>query len=194
MASRIALVFVIGLLAGCQTVETHHDSDPQAPFASYKTFAWVTEEPLIQPGVGSATGARPPDPLLDPIIRDSVEKNLRAKGYEQLRDPKAADLVVSFSIGARDRIEVDSYPVSAGYRYRVYGAYQTDVRQYTEGVLALDFFDGKTKRAVWHGYGTKRLSQSSPTPEKRRANVDQATQAILAEFPSRTGAGPAQTD
>ena len=194
MSSRIALLGLIGLLAGCQTVETHHDSDPNAPFDTYKTFAWVTEEPMIQPGMGAASpGARPPDPLLDPIIRQSVERNLEAKGYEQVRDPKAADLVVSFSIGARDKIQVDSYPVSAGYRYGVYGAYQTDVRQYTEGVLALDFFDGKTKRAVWHGFGTKRLSQSPPSPEQRRANVDQATDAILAEFPARPGAGPEKT-
>ncbi|HKA14444.1 MAG TPA: DUF4136 domain-containing protein [Myxococcota bacterium] len=189
MASRAALLGLLGLLVGCQSIETHHNADPQAPFASYKTFAWVTEEPLIQPGVGSVPGSRPADPLLDPLIRDAVERNLKARGYEQLRDPKIADLVVSFSVGARDKIEVDSYPVTAGYRYQVYGGYRTDVRTYTEGVLALDFFDGRTKRAVWHGYATKRLSQS-PTPEKRLANVNQATDAILAEFPSHTAPPP----
>jgi hypothetical protein len=195
MAFRTALLGLIGVLAACQTtIKAHHDFDPQAPFASYNTFAWVTEQPLIRPVAGAVPGdARRPDPLLDPIIRDAVERNLRARGYEQLRDASAADVVLSFSVGARDRIEVDSYPVSAGYRYRGWGGgvYATDVETYTEGVLAVDFFDRRTKRAIWHGWASKRLS-SSPTPEKRRATVNEAADAILAKFPYR-GAGTGET-
>lgn len=197
MTWRMALLGLVGLLAtGCSTIQAHHDSDPQAPFATYKTFAWVTEEPLIKPEVGMTSSDRTANPLLDPIIRGAVERNLAAKGFLQTRDPATADLVVSFSVGARDKIDVNSYPVGAGYRYGggwgYGGGYATDVDTYTEGVLALDFFDGKTKRAVWHGYATKRLS-SSPTPEKRQATIDQATDAILAEFPTR-GAAAAPAD
>jgi hypothetical protein len=194
MALRMALIGLVGALAACQTIKAHHDFDPQAPFATYETFAWVTEQSLIPPVVGAAPGdARRPDPLLDPIIRDAVERNLRARGYEQLRDPNGADLVLSFSLGARDKIEVDSYPVGAGYRYGGWGyggVYATEVETYTEGILAFDFFDRRTRRAVWHGWATKRLS-SSPTPEKRRATVNEVTDAILEKFPYR-GAGTGQ--
>jgi Domain of unknown function (DUF4136) len=187
MALRMALLGLVGLLAGCSTVRTQHDYDPQAPFPTYKTYAWVTEEPLIKPQAGTAGGAVI-SPLLDPIIRSAVERHFGAKGYAKVDDPAQADLVVSYTIGARDKIEVNSYPVGAGYRYGggwgYGGGYATDVDTYTEGVLALDFFDAKTKRAVWHGFGSKRLS-SSPSPERTRENVDQAVVAILKKFPAR---------
>lgn len=195
MALRMALLGLVALLAGCQTVNAHHDYDPQAPFENYKSFAWVTEESLIRPEPGASSAGRAANPLLDPVIRSAVERNLKAKGYEQTRDPSTSDLVVSYSVGARDKIEVDSYPVGAGYRYGGawgYG-YATQVDTYTEGVLALDFFDGNNKRAVWHGYATKRLPSSAPTPERRREFVDQVTDAILAKFPAR-GAPPPAAD
>src|SRR5262249_59436535 len=138
--------------------ETHHNADPQAPFASYKTFAWVTEEPLIQPGVGSVPGSRPADPLLDPLIRDAVERNLKARGYEQLRDPKIADLVVSFSVGARDKIEVDSYPVTAGYRYQVYGGCRAAARPATRGAPPPAFFVAGPHPALCARRATTRVS------------------------------------
>jgi hypothetical protein len=192
MTGRMAILGLAGLLAmGCSTIQAHHNVDPNAPFPTYKTFAWVTEESLLKPGAGAMPGGVAVDPLLDPIIRGAVERNLRAKGFEQTRDPASADLVVSYSVGARDKIDVNSYPVGAGYRYGGawgYG-YATDVDTYTEGTLAIDFFDGRTKRAVWHGYATKRLS-SRPTPEQRQATIDQATDAILAEFPARGGSAP----
>ena len=195
MTGRMALLGLVALFAaGCSTINAHHNLDPSAPFPSYKTFAWVTEESLLKAGAGTMAGGVAVDPLLDPLIRGAVERNLAAKGYEQTRDPATADLVVSYSIGARDKIDVDSYPVGAGYRYGGawgygYGGYATQVDTYTEGTLALDFFDGHTKKAVWHGYATKRLS-SRPTPEQRQQTIDQASDAILAEFPTRGASAP----
>jgi hypothetical protein len=196
MITRMATLGLLALVAGCSTVRAHHDYDPQAPFTTYRTVAWVTDQPLIKPEAGAVAGGRAVNPLLEPVIRSSVERHLEAKGYQLTRDPGSADLVVSFTVGARDKIEVNSYPVGAGYHYRGWGyggGYATDVDTYTEGVLALDFFDRKTKQAVWHGYGTKRLSSSPPTPEKRKENVDEAVDAILAGFPAR-GAAPAAGD
>jgi uncharacterized protein DUF4136 len=195
MTSRLAWVGLVSLLAvGCSTIPAHHNLDPSAPFTTYQTFAWVTEEPLIKPGAGAMPGGVPVDPLLDPTIRGAVERNMAEKGYQQTRDPATADLVLSYSIGARDKIDVDSYPVGAGYRYGGawgYG-YATQVDTYTEGTLALDFFDGHTKRAVWHGYATKRLS-SYPTPEGKQKNINLAADSILKEFPTR-GATPPPAD
>jgi hypothetical protein len=178
-------------LAACETpIKAQHDFDSSAPFPRYRTFAWVTEQSLLQP-VAGVTAERQPSPMLDPAIRAAVERNLRAKGYEQLRDPGKSDLVLSYSVGARDKIQVSSYPVAAGYRYGPYrgwgGVYETEVRTYTEGVLALDFFDRRTKQAVWHGWATRRLP-SKFDPAKRDEIVGAVVEAILAPFPPRASA------
>jgi hypothetical protein len=182
-------VLVAGLvLAACQTpISAHYEYDTTAPFQDYMKFAWVTNEPLIRPAAG-VSGLDPRlSPMVEKAIRDAVERNLVAGGYRQLSDPASADLVVSFSVGTREKVQVDSYPTRAGYRYGPYGGYggwQSDVRAYTEGVLAIDFFDTRSKEVVWHGWATKRLSTSTDQ-EKRRENVNRVVDAVLEKFPSR---------
>ncbi|MBW2714236.1 MAG: DUF4136 domain-containing protein, partial [Deltaproteobacteria bacterium] len=94
------------------------------------------------------------------------------------------DLVLSFSLGAREKIRVDSYPVQSGYRYgpRHGDGWVSDVRQYTEGTLAIDVFDRETKEVVWHGWATKRISPEKHS-EKRKAIVDRVVDNLLEEFP-----------
>ena len=182
----ILLALALGQSA-CETpIKAHHEYDTSAPFGEYGTYAWVTDQPLILPQAG--VSARDPriSPVIDGIVRSAVERTLQAKGYQKLDDPASADLVVSFTIGAREKIRVNSYPARAGYRYGPYhgGAWQTDVRQYTEGMLAVDLFDTKTRQAVWHGWATKRIS-STTDAENRRANLNEAVNAILGDFPLR---------
>ena len=50
---------------------------------------------------------------------------------------------------------------------------------YTEGTLAIDVFDGKTHVAVWHGWATRRIGDSTD----RAKLVDEVVGAILAKFP-----------
>jgi len=56
-----------------------------------------------------------------------------------------------------------------------------DVREYTEGRLAIDLFDVRRRRPVWHGYGTRSLTgREVKDPEKL---IGAAVTAILADFP-----------
>jgi hypothetical protein len=179
------------LLGGCATgFEATYDHDPANDFAAYKTFAWVSEHPMK---VGSVE--RIPSPLLESQIMVTVESALGAKGYRVVPDVESADFALSFTIGSRDEIKVDSYPsMSAGYGGYGYpsrwggwgGAYygygtETTVRQYTEGMLAIDVFDVKERRPVWHGVASKTISESDR--KDSGATVQAAVDAILAGFP-----------
>ena len=46
---RWIAVGLITLLAGCATVKIQHDSDPNANFASFEKFSWISDFPLIAP-------------------------------------------------------------------------------------------------------------------------------------------------
>ena len=119
----------------------------------------------------------------------TVESVLGASGYKLVPDADSADFALSFTIGSRDEIKVDSYPsMSAGYGYpgRWGGAYygygtETTVRQYTEGMLAIDVFDVEERRPVWHGVASKTISDSDR--KDSGATIQAAVDAILAGFP-----------
>ncbi len=174
-------------IAGCQTaIKGNHEFDRGAPFETYSSFAWITSEPLLRPTAGVASGPRISG-VMESNLRRAVERELHAKGYRMAVNQRSADLVVSFSVGTREKIRVDSQPVGAGYRYGRYGAWgggmqQTTARSYTEGTLAIDFFDVAARQAVWHGWATKRLSRSTDQAT-REATINEAVSAILGNFP-----------
>jgi len=185
----LGIVALIAVLSGCaSTFEASYDHDPANDFDKYQSFAWISKNPMK---VGQSVGAV--NPLLEPRISSALEKALVAKGYKYVIEPKNADFVVSFTVGSREEIKVDSYPsMSAGYG-RAYpshwgwgGMYygvgtETSVRQYTEGMLAVDIFDVKDRRPVWHGVATKRISEADR--EDAAATIQAAVDAILAGFP-----------
>ena len=185
----LGTVIFLALLTGCaSTFKASYDHDPAINFANYQLFSWISKNPMK---VGQSVGA--PNPLLEPRIMSALEKSLVAKGYEYVIEPRNADFVLSFTVGSREEIRVDSYPsMSAGYgaaypRHWGWGgmyygvATETQVRQYTEGMLAVDIFDVGERRPVWHGVATKRINESDR--DNMEATVKAAVDAILAGFP-----------
>ena len=177
------------LLGGCaSTFEASHDHDANHDFSKYQTFAWISKNPMkIGPSVQS------PNPLLEPRIMSAVESELAGKGFSKVDAPKDADFVLSFTVGSREKIRVDSYPsMSVGYA-RGYPAHwgwgaayhccatDTQVRQYTKGILAIDVFDVKDRRPVWHGAAQKTITESDR--EDAQGTINAAVDAILAGFP-----------
>ena len=176
----------LGLGACASGFKASFDSDPAHDFSGYQTFAWISANPMI---VGSTN--RMPSPLLEPRIMTAIEDGLMAKGYSKVGDPERADFVISFTIGSREEIKVNSYPSTyAGYGYRgawgwggpYYGmATETQVRQYQKGMLALDIFDVKQHRPVFHAVAEKSISESDR--KKLDETVQSAVDAVLAAFP-----------
>ncbi|MGI9455386.1 MAG: DUF4136 domain-containing protein [Aeoliella sp.] len=174
------------ILAACAApgFKATHDYDDSVNFSSYQSFAWISQNPMK---VGATQV--PPSPLLEPRIMSSLEKALVAKGYRFNNQPNDADFVVSFTVGSREEIRVDSYPtMGGGYggRWGWGGAYyghgtQTSVRQYTQGMLAIDIFSVQQRRPVWHGYATKKITADDR--ENQLTTIDAAVESIIAGFP-----------
>jgi len=184
----LGMIAFVALLSACaSTFEASYDHDSSNNFSNYQTFAWISKNPMK---VGQA--ATVPNPLLEPRIMSALEKALVAKGYKWVGDAASADFVLSFTVGSRDEIKVDSYPsmsmgYGTGYPGRWGGAYygvsttETSVRQYTKGMLAVDIFDVKDRRPVWHGVATKTINESDR--DNIEATVQAAVDAIIAGFP-----------
>jgi hypothetical protein len=173
-------VLLLALGACATTLRVDSDFDQAANFAGYRSFAWIREDPLIQ----SSASPSAISPLNSRRIQDAIAAELQAKGYTLNPDRAAADFVVAFTVGARDRLDATSYPAPfywGGYWGHAYFGSSVEVRTYREGQLSIDIFDGKTHQPVWHGGATKRITESDR--KNAKAQIDAAVKAILARFP-----------
>src|SRR5690349_19540134 len=109
MKSLLAVVAAGALmLCGCATtLETHSDHDRSQSFAKYHRYAWLADQPMM---------ATPEDvarvsPLNRHRIEQAIDKELAGKGFQKTAQRDTADFVVSYTVGARDRLDVQSYPI-----------------------------------------------------------------------------------
>lgn len=171
------------LLAGCAaSPEVGSDTDRNADFAGYHSFALMPRDRVV--------ASLPADAMRNPLvisrIEDEVKQQMQRKGYA-LAEFTSADLVVDFTIGARERIDVHSSP--GGFGFGPMGPWRNDidVRQVREGTLVIDMFDAHTRHPVWHGWAQKELTakdiQQSSTP------IHDAVESVLAKFPAASSAG-----
>ena len=179
----------LGLAACASGFKAPYDADPAHDFSGYQTYAWISENPMI---VGATN--RIPSPLLESRIMASIEDGMTVRGYRKVDDPESADFVLSFTVGSREEIKVNSYPASYqgfyghprsaywGGAYYGYGmATETQVRQYQKGMLALDVFDVKERRPVYHSVAEKSITDSDR--KKLDETVNAAVAAVLEAFP-----------
>jgi len=173
-ASWLMLFLTAGVLAqGCTTTRVSSDFDRSARFDGYHTYAWLPR--------AHASGR---NPLIVRFARESIDAELAQKGFVLAADPSTADFEVDFTIGAHDRLDVSTYP--ARYRGpwgwgRGYYGDAIDVRQYREGTLAIDVFDGRTHQPVWTGRATKEITGADQSHSDGPIRI--AAAAVLAQFP-----------
>lgn len=173
------------LLAGCSSVSVSRDYDVSYDFSSLKTFAWQHAE---QPRTGIP---RIDNDLNDQRIRSAVVEALEAKGFSQADNKAAAGFLVAYFIDFQQRIEGGGGSFSVGLG-RTTGAgigtlgwgTGSDVSDYEEVHLTIDFLDTATEKTVWRGRGRRRAS-GSDDPEKLTKKTNDVVQRVLNKFPPK---------
>ncbi|HVK40907.1 MAG TPA: DUF4136 domain-containing protein [Phenylobacterium sp.] len=173
--------FTLLLLASCASgPAVKVDADPAANLSAYRTYSWAYAEP-----------PRGMNPLSYQRVRQSIDANLASRGYTQA---SPGDFAVGFTLGARDKVEVTDFGPYGGF-YPGYGRgfrggwaapyNDVDVRNVTEGTLAIDIYDSGTKKPVWHGVATQNIG-SNVTQQQ----IETAVSSVLAKFPAAAAAAP----
>ena len=152
--------------------------NPAVDFANYSTFAFF--DPL-----GTDRGEYAS--LLSQTLKSATRRELESRGYRY--DPSSPDLLVNFGAQLAEKTQVTQTPTMGyggyyGYRGAFYGgwpAYQTDVRQYTEGTLNIDLVDAARRELVWEGVAVGRVSEK--VLEDREAAINAAVTEIFSRFP-----------
>jgi hypothetical protein len=140
------------------------DSDPAAPFATYKTYAWVQGTPA-------------PNPLNEDRLHEAVDARLSGRGLAM--NTTAPDVVVTTHVTTKERQEL--VPNGFGYGPWWGGGYgAASVETYIDGTLIVDLYDASTKKMVWRGVAT---ATASDKPSKNAAKMNKALDKMFEKFP-----------
>jgi hypothetical protein len=182
-STRLSVLAILaGVLSGCATISTGSHFDETVNFGAYKSFSWIDDEPLISAGMSMPVSA-----LSESMINAAIRRELENKGYTFTEVRASADFVVAYTIGTRDAIRVDSYPVD--YRgpwgwhvpYSYYHYRELSAHTYTTGTLGVDIFDNESDKPVWHGWAEKVVTQDDrkdPGP-----TIDAGVSKLFESFP-----------
>jgi hypothetical protein len=70
--------------------------------------------------------------------------------------------------------------IEGGWRWRGFGAFGPTTDTYEDRTLSVDLFDTKTKKLLWRGSSTERLSNNS---DKNIKNLDKGVEKLFKKFP-----------
>lgn len=180
-AIKLASLGIACALGACSTVSVTTDYDKSAAFGKYKTYSLA---PAAKGQALSPTG--------EAALRDALRTELSARGISEASGGRA-DLAVVRHVFTQDKVSVQQY-TDWGYGYAGgwpygYGRYgmwagaprtYTDVHNYTEGTLILDFVDTRTNKLVFRGTGTAIVGG----PESNAGKIREAVKKMVADLPA----------
>ena len=172
IALFVIVTFTAIIFAGCASISVNQDYDPAYDFSKLKTFGFIP--------ITSEAGI---DQLNADRLGEALKTNLTAKGFT-LAEKADFGIALFFTKSTKTDIHTSGgYGYGYGYGYRGYGGVgYTDVYQYDEGTLVVDFIDMAENKLVWRGIGSG-VMKDNPTVEERTANINYAVEEILRQFP-----------
>jgi aryl-phospho-beta-D-glucosidase BglC (GH1 family) len=182
MRKTLGLIIVLGLaaspaLAQKVTIDYAHDYD----FSKDETFQYVdTEE------------SNAANPMMHDRIESMIKQKLKEGGATEVTENP--DLFITYHITTEEQTSYTTstfgyggyYGGWGGYGRYGYGGYgpgmassTTTARNYTEGTLIIDAYDGVEKKMIWRATGTVTVKEQ---PEKQIKQVEKILTKIGARW------------
>ena len=138
-------------------------------FTQFKTFAWKQGTPAA-------------DPAIEKMIRQTVQKQLLAKGLTRVDSD--ADLLVSTHARRASELREDVDILGVQQRWpedsEPGGVSGDSLREIEVGTLVVDMDDGNSRLNIWRGTATRTLSENPKTAQKQ---IDKAVTKMFESFP-----------
>ena len=165
--------------AACSTVTIKRDSDRNADFNSYKTYAWAP------PAKTQAAIS----PAIDQAIRAAVQKSLSTDGLAKVAGKKP-DVYVIYHVttGQGDNLRYcTDWGFGAAYRpgdgfytgWPGHPATYAVLDRHKVGALVLDFVEVRREQLVWRGVATSMFGPG----EQSATKAERAVKSMLLRVP-----------
>ncbi len=171
---------VLLALAACNTVSVKTDVARDMSVSVCHTYVFAQEH-VANADQPAAYG----NPLNAQRLKVAVQSNLSAKGIQPAASRDSADCVVGYALGSRQVFD-DYYGGlygGWGFRRRGWGGgfYADGPWVQNEVRIAVDLFDAKSHKPIWHASASQDTYElSGPNAE---AKINLATTAIFNKFP-----------
>ncbi len=177
--------FLMGCGGGLQ-VDT--DFNPQVDFASMETYAWAQRTPTgdDDPRVYNA--------IVAGRLKTAVDNALQSKGLREVSS--SPDIYVAWHGAINGKMRYETISNDYGYGWGRYGrggwhagttTSRTEVREWDEGTLLIDFIDPGTEELVYRTVGQAKISEARRTPEESQERANEVVLKLLADFPPGRG-------
>lgn len=180
--SVLACSLLAMFILGCSGIEVSQDYNPDSDFSRLKTYAWKNKD---QQKTGDI---RVDSQLMDDRIRKATEKKLLEKGFRKSTG-QPPDFFMIYTYSISKKIHSTPARTGMGFGYRNYGRYgtvgirtETEIDEYDEGLLVIDFLKPDSDIILWRGKST-RIVNTHSTPEKIIQDIHQTIGKMLAQFP-----------
>lgn len=170
MQTRIAhIVAIVAFAAGCGAT-VHSSVAPNANLGQYKTFAF--QQPPYRAGH--------PESPAEQELQAALRNNLAMKGITEAPAGQPPEFLVTYHVKTQQKLDVQQ--VGYGFGWGLGG---TDVYQYTEGTIIVDFIDPRTNQAFWRGTASDVVNQPE-MPDVGK--LDKAVAKLVNQYPSQMAA------
>lgn len=177
---------VLLALAACNTVSVKTDVARDMSVSICHTYVFA-QEYVANADQPAAYG----NPLNAQRLKVAVQKNLSAKGIQLAASHDSADCVVGYALGSRQVFDdyygglYGGFGFGGGFRRRGFGGgfgyYGDGPWVQNEVRIAVDLFDAKSHKPIWHASASQDTYElSGPNAE---AKINLATTAIFNKFP-----------
>jgi Domain of unknown function (DUF4136) len=163
------LVILLYGTAAAQDVKTN--SMPGTDFTKFHTYKWVAIE-----------GGQHPSQIVDAEIKQAVDAQLAAKGFNKVTTDQA-DMFVGYQIAVDQEKQWNAYGMGGGLRWGG-GMASATSSTIAIGTLVLDMYNPAAKQLIWTGKATKTIEPSN-SQEKNEKNLNKAMGKLLKNFPPK---------
>lgn len=164
--NRMQIIFallILGFLTGCtNSLRIYSDIEDTAPFQSYKTYTFLD---FTDGNKKTITGME-----LE-RIRVAFAREIEQKGLSFSENHP--DLTVQITVYHRKALD--------------HGYYYYPTRSYMERAIAVDFFDTRTNKHVWHCAAVGELTYDAT---ERSQNLPAVAKEIFAKYPVQPAVAP----
>jgi hypothetical protein len=184
---NICLVVSAAALGACTTPRVTTDVNPSFSVANCHSYTF-TREHVANADQPAAFG----NPLNADRLRAAIETNMAARGITRVADNEAADCVVGYALGTRQVFNDYYAGWGPGWGYGgwrrggYWGGYDDGPWVENETRVAVDIFDARSRKAMWHGAVSE--SMADLTGPNAEAKISAAAAAIFSKLP--IGAAP----